>query len=223
MRFVYYRSGNAYLSLEKQPEVINAAYDADFNPCAVQGSLVDMCGFDIFKYLRLLSASNPTSIEWLFSSILYWGNNDISLRAYMRDNFNPERLFYHYFSLAKNNYIDFIVHGKALTYKKYLYSLRGLLNAKYVYEFDRIPPLNFMMMADEARGLMPEAVYERLCDVVKIKSSGREKNNIDRIKVFDDFFDVELDKRYSGLKKRETDIAVFDAFLGSCLSAGWCS
>lgn len=52
-----------------------------------------------------------------------------------------EKLFYHYFSLFQNNYKLYIRDGKEITYKKYLYSMRGLLNALYVLKFDKIPPL----------------------------------------------------------------------------------
>ena len=84
--------GKNYISLSPEKDVITAAYDKDLQPCDVQGSLIDMRGFDIFKYLKLLLTSNPTTIEWLNALIVYYGDNNLPLREYMRNNFNQERL-----------------------------------------------------------------------------------------------------------------------------------
>ena len=37
-----------------------------------------MVGFDLMKYMGLLSKSNPTAIEWLMSDIIYVGSNERS-------------------------------------------------------------------------------------------------------------------------------------------------
>ena len=52
VRFVYFRKTKDYLKLDKDDDVINIAYDKDLNPCEAQGSLIDMSGFDIYKYLK---------------------------------------------------------------------------------------------------------------------------------------------------------------------------
>ena len=213
VRFVFCRNINNYISLSPERDVINAAFDKDLNPCRVQGSLIDIVGFDIFKYLKLLLSSNPTTIEWLNSPIVYYGSNNISLREYMLKKFSPEKLFYHYFSLAKNNYKEFIQQGKAITYKKYLYSMRGLLNAKYVYEFDKIPPLSLRQTVEELKNIIPEEVYAKIQEVIEIKSQGLERDVILRIPEFDTFFDSEMQKEYNNLNKRKPDVNVFNRFL----------
>ena len=93
VRFVFYRTLPEYITLTPKPEVINAAYDKDLNPSPVQGSLMDMSGFDIFKYLKLLKSSNPTVLEWLNSPIVYLGSTDIFLKPYMAENFSQENCF----------------------------------------------------------------------------------------------------------------------------------
>lgn len=213
VRFVFYRSVKNYISLSQEKDVITAAYDKDLQPCNVQGSLIDISGFDIFKYLKLLLTSNPTTIEWLCSPIVYYGNNNLPLREYMRNNFNQERLFKHYFSLFRNNYREFIQQAKAITYKKYLYSMRGLLNAKYVYEFDRIPPLDLRQTVKELENIVPVEVYKRIQEVIEIKSQGLERDVILRIPEFDEFFNVELQNEYSNFNSRKPDVEVFNNFL----------
>ena len=213
VRFVFYRAIDNYISLTPQNDVINIAYDKNLNPCEAQGSLIDMSGFDIFKYLKLLLASNPTTIEWLNSSIVYYGNNKILLKSYIDKNFQQEKLFHHYFSLFRKNYREFIQQGKAVTYKKYLYSMRGLLNAKYVYEFDKIPPLDFRQTVLETKNIIPKNVYKKIQEVIEIKSQGQERDTILRIVEFDEFFNTELKKEYNNFNSRKPDVKVFNDFL----------
>lgn len=217
VRFVFCRPLAEYIKLDKPEEVITLAYDENFQPHEVKGSLLDMCGFDIFKYLKLLSTSNPTAIEWLNSPIVYLGSTDIELKAYVNKNFSQEKLFYHYFSLFKNNYNLNIKEGKEITYKKYLYSMRGLLNAKYVCEFDKIPPLKMVETVADLSVLLPQDVITKLNEVIAIKSAGAEKEKVLHIPLFDEFFKQELAKPHPQFNKRKSDMAPFDAYLQSCL------
>lgn len=213
VRFVFKRALNDYITLNPVKNVINFAFDKDLNPCETQGSLIDMSGFDIYKYLKLLLASNPTTIEWLNSPVVYYGDNNLPLREYMKENFNQERLFKHYFSLFRHNYWEFIQQAKAITYKKYLYSMRGLLNAIYVYEFDKIPPIDLRMTVEEIKALIPDNVYKKLQEVIEIKSQGLKRDVILRIPEFDAFFNIELQKEYNSFNSRKPDVEVFNKFL----------
>ncbi len=213
VRFVFKRKINDYIVLNPKQNVINFAFDKDLKSCEAQGSLIDMSGFDIFKYLKLLLASNPTTIEWLNSSIVYYGDNNLPLREYMKENFNQERLFKHYFSLFKNNYREFIQQAKAITYKKYLYSMRGLLNAKYVYEYDKIPPLDLKQTVHELKNIIPLEIYKKIQEVIEIKSQGLERDVILRIPEFDAYFNIELQKEFSNFNPRKPNVEVFNEYL----------
>ena len=213
VRFVFKRALNEYITLNPAKNVINFAFDEKLNPCDAQGSLIDMSGFDIYKYLKLLLASNPTKIEWLNSPIVYYGDNNLPLREYMKENFNQERLFKHYFSLFRHNYWEFIQQAKAITYKKYLYSMRGLLNAKYVYEFDKIPPLDLRQTVKELENIIPPEVYKKIQEVIEIKSQGLERDVILRISEFDAYFNIELQKEFSNFNPRKPDVEVFNNYL----------
>ena len=180
VRFVFYRKKEDYLRLNKKDEVITIAFDNLLKTCQTQGSLIDMCGFDIYKYLRLLLSSNPTTLD------------NISLREYMNNNFNPEKLYMHYFSLFKNNYREFIQQEKMITHKKYLYSMRGLLNAKYVLAFDKLPPLNFVQTINDLKSNIPNEVYSKLLEIIELKSKGLEKDKVENIREFDNFCDEVL-------------------------------
>ncbi len=212
VRFVFYRPARDYLSLRQHKDVIIAAYDKDMQPCDVHGSLIDICGFDIGKYLKLLYASNPTTIEWLFSTIVYYGSNDLSLRDHMQRHFCRERLWKHYFSLFKNNYREMIRACKPITYKKYLYSMRGVLNAKYVAEFDAIPPLLLRQTAAKLQSAVSPEVSRKLAEVIAIKSLGMEKDTVLRIEEFDAFFDAETKNEYQNASIEKPDAKVLESF-----------
>lgn len=218
VRFVFYRKAEDYLRLNKKNEVINLAFNENFELCETQGSLIDICGFDIYKYLRLLLVSNPTTLEWLNSKIVYYGDNNISLREYMNQNFSPEKLYMHYFSSFKNNYREFLQHGKMLSFKKYLYSMRGLLNAKYVLKHDKLPPLDFTQTIEELKRILPENVYLKTKEIIELKALGLEKEKIGHIKELDNYFDEELKKFNTNFNRRYTDIEVFNRFLLECLA-----
>ncbi len=213
VRFVFYRPLENYVTLDKPSDVITAAFDENLQSHDVQGSLIDMCGFDIHKYLKLLASSNPTTIEWLHSPIVYLGDNNIGLKSYMNSNFSQEKLFHHYFSLFQNNYKLYIRDGKEITYKKYLYSMRGLLNALYVLKFDKIPPLLMRDTLQAMQSHLPEGIASKLNEVIEIKSQGLEKETVLRIPEFDEFFKEELAKTYNSFNKRKVDRKVFDFFL----------
>ena len=57
IRFIFKRKKNEYLSLDKKSDVIELNFENG-----------DFVGFDVFKFLNLLRNSNPSVIEWVFSS-----------------------------------------------------------------------------------------------------------------------------------------------------------
>lgn len=213
VRFVFYRNVDKYLSLNRNKDVINLAFDKNLTPCNIQGSLIDMSGFDIFKYMHLLYKSNPTTIEWLFSDILYCGDNNLPLRNYMEKNFNPQTLFLHYFSLFKKTYQKNILNGKLVTYKKYLYSARGLLNALYVRNFDKIPPISIKKTIESVKTLLPADILSKLQELIYIKSQGLEKDQVAQIKELNAFFDLKLKDNQGSFADRSPQLEDLNQFL----------
>lgn len=132
VRFVYKYPLERYISIFKPKEVVTRDY-AELN--------ADFVGFDVRKFIGLLSASNPTAIEWLLSNTIYYGEKPKVFRKWAKKSFNPISLFHHYKSMAKQNYKKYIEGARKVTYKKYLYVMRGLINAKYVFYFNKLPPI----------------------------------------------------------------------------------
>jgi len=191
VRFVYIQDKYEYLKLNRKPDVISKTYDAEGNPCPPKGCMIDIEGFDIYKYLGMLSKSNPTMIEWLFSPITYKGVVPLDLKLIVARNVNNTALYFHYKSMCRTNYLKYIKSNSEVTYKKYLYAMRGLINAKYVVEYKTIPPVKFMM-ALELTTLVPLNITKRIKEIITLKKTGKEKSIVENIVKFDEYIESEL-------------------------------
>lgn len=180
VRFVFVRNVDDYLRISKLKDVIE-----------YQENEIDVVGFDIYKYSKLLMASNPTVIEWLISDIVYYGKQPLEFLNFIRKNFDPATIFYHYLSMCKQNYLKYIKSGDKITYKKYLYAMRGLFNAFWVKKMNEIPPINFNVILQK-KGLIPENIRGKLFKIISLKKEGKEEEIIGSSKSFDDFIEKQL-------------------------------
>jgi predicted nucleotidyltransferase len=189
IRFVYVKPIEKYIQINKPKEVIDIAFDKDGNPCSAKGALIDISGFDIFKYVEMLSSSNSTAIEWLMSDIIYYGNQNKNLKKIVIKNFSKISLYYHYKSMCKNNYLKYIKSGNLLTYKKYLYAYRGLINARWVIHKKSIPPIIFTEAIENMKNIIPNPILNKLNEIINLKSQGKEKDTIQNIVMMDDYIE----------------------------------
>ena len=107
VHFVYYRTLEEYISVNKLSEEISAGFDKDFNQVKREGAFIEMNGFDIFKYFKLLSSSNVATIEWINSDIVYISNNYGELKSYFESNFNKSKAFLQLYNMSKGSYKSF--------------------------------------------------------------------------------------------------------------------
>lgn len=54
VRFVFYRNPKEYTLINPKSDVINAAFNEKLERCAPEGCLVDMQGFDLIKFSKML-------------------------------------------------------------------------------------------------------------------------------------------------------------------------
>src|SRR3989344_7760708 len=189
VRFVFVRPLEDYIQINKYPEVIEAAFDKKGKTHPVQGSFMDFNGFDIFKFARMLSSSNPTVIEWLISDIIYYGKQDLVFKKFAVENFNPVSLYHHYKSMCRNNYLKYLKSKKQVTYKRYLYAMRGLINAKWVIHNKSIPPIKFTDALKLSKTLIPEDIIRKLNEIIKLKLKGKENGIIQNIVKMDNYIE----------------------------------
>ena len=189
VRFVFVRPITEYIQINKPGEVIEVSFDKDENKCAQEGAYIDMSGFDIFKYLNMLSSSNPTTIEWLMSDIVYYGEQNKVFKEYATKSFNKIALYHHYKSMCRNNYLKYLKSGELVTYKKYLYAYRGLINAKWVAHKKTTPPIIFEEALKGMREVVLGSILDKLEEIIRIKSQGKEKDIIQNIVIMDNYIE----------------------------------
>ncbi len=195
VRFVFVRPVEEYIQIELPDDVIWTGFNREGEPGSTKGAFFDVCGFDIFKFVRLLYASNPTVIEWLISDIVYYGKQNEIFKKYALEFFNPKALFHHYKSMSRRNYDKYINSGRLVTYKKYLYIFRGVVNALWVLHKKTVPPIIFIEALEGMKGIIPKVIIAKVKDVIKIKSVGKEKERIERIKMLDDYIEEFLESK----------------------------
>lgn len=133
VRFIYVRAKEYYLRLDKTRDVIEWQLD----------ETLDINGWDLQKMLRLLHGSNPTVFEWKNSPIVYKSSDEWkSFSNVIDDYFNAKSGIYHYLSMAKTNYRDYL-KGDVVRLKKYFYVLRPILACEYIRENQKSPPMLF--------------------------------------------------------------------------------
>jgi hypothetical protein len=200
VRFVFVRPLEEYLKLNKKDDVITLHFDKDGHTCDPENCLIDMCGFDIYKYSKMLSSSNPTTIEWLQSDIIYYGEKPQTWLSFLSDNINFKSMYYHYKSMCRQNYDKYLKSKNLVTYKKYLYAMRGLVNSKYISHFKRLPKIDFCEQIKELIGqyVIDVKILNQLKEIITLKKEGKEKDIIQNI--------VKLDNYIESFLKDETNV-----------------
>ena len=133
VRFVYVRRKDDYLRLEAVRDTIEWRLDDE----------LDIVGWDLSKFLRLLRNSNPSVFEWLGSGAVYTEDEAFgTVRSLARRCISPKSLALHYLGMASSNnrYLQ-ACHQPGL--KRYLHTIRALLACKWVVEQMTCPPIPF--------------------------------------------------------------------------------
>lgn len=161
VRFVFHYPIKEYLRLENPNPVINYQ---------VEEFVLDIQGFDIYKFVGLLAKSNANMIEWLTSNIVYHEEDSEFVkmaREFAVNSYNPIALYYHYHAMGYNNFSDKILNGdeEDATAKAYLYSFRGLFHALYVLENGTLPPPDFKEEVAKTE-LIPEDIKSMILNVI---------------------------------------------------------
>lgn len=137
VRFVYVHPLPWYLKLEARRDVLELPIEGD----------LDINGWDLDKTLRLLHASNPTLFEWFSSPLVYRSSPFTErFRPVMERCFCSRKGLWHYLSMAKGNYGEFL-KGEQVKLKKYFYVLRPLLACRWILEHGTPPPMAFRTLA----------------------------------------------------------------------------
>lgn len=143
-RFIYVHPIDYYLSIDP----IGVGKKRDVIELPIHNFL-DISGWELTKALKLFRKSNPTLLEWLQSSIVYYeAFSTIDQLNMLRESiFSPSPCLYHYLHIANKNMRD-VFQGDQLNVKKYMYVLRSVLAAKWIMEYNEFPPNEFHTQLD---------------------------------------------------------------------------
>jgi len=138
VRFIYVRTAEDYLHLEKTRDVIEW----------MQDGILDINGWDLQKTLRLLHSSNPTLFEWSNSPIIYRSTEYwMTIKQEASNYFLKKTGLYHYHSMATSNYREYL-KGETVKLKKYFYVIRPLLACKWILDKSCPPPVLFSELVE---------------------------------------------------------------------------
>lgn len=179
VRFIYVKHPEAYFNLGKAEDTL------EYYPAPE----MDMVGWDLGKYLKLIYKSNSVAFEWANSPIVYrktaqWEQ----IAAIIGSYFNTKAAIYHYYGegahIFKAN-----EHNSTISYKSYLYILRVILAARYIQRHNTVPPMPF---ADLVADNLPEELQQSVREVLALKTKIMEKDKEKRYSELDAFITAEL-------------------------------
>lgn len=181
VRFIYVRSPEFYLRLDKTRDVIEWQLD----------DTLDINGWDIQKALQLLHSSNPTLFEWNNSPIVYkttpqWAEISTVIDCY----FQKKSGLYHYLSTAKKNYREYL-RGDTVRLKKYFYVLRPLLACRWILKNQTPPPMLFSELMDAC---LDPALVPEVEDLLRLKMQTPEIGTGPRRDIINNYLDSSIEE-----------------------------
>ncbi|KAL0476686.1 ycgL [Acrasis kona] len=135
----------------------------------------DLHAYELRRALRLMKNGNPTLIETLFSSVVYYSVPDVTqeLQELMSIFYNRKTMAYHYVNIVKQNVHQYIYNRELVNRKKYIYILQYLLRGKYLIEHHddprTLPPLNLDELISQVQ--VPQELLSILNELITRKRS----------------------------------------------------
>ena len=185
VRFIYVHRADWYLdiALERKRDVIEIPIRDD----------LDVSGWDLRKALGLMRKSNPPLLEWLRSPIVYWECVEavLELRRLSEAFFSPVACGYHYLSMAKGNYRDYL-QGPQVRLKKYLYVLRPILAVQWIEQELGPVPTEFQILVDTLVG--DNFLKVQIEALLALKRRSLESDYGEAVPVLNQFIEDELER-----------------------------
>lgn len=153
---------------------------------------LDLSGWESKKALKLFRKSNPPMLEWLRSPIVYLEQFSTAekLREMSAEYFNPKSCIYHYLSMARNNFREFLQKDTVKS-KKYFYVLRPVLACDWIKENNSFPPIEFQNLVESE--VKDEKIKTEIAELLKRKMAGEELKEEPKIEILNDFLERKIE------------------------------
>lgn len=134
VRFIYARNIVDYLQIDEVRDVIEKPIN----------DLLDIGGWDIKKALKLYRSANAALYEWFQSPIVYRCIDEFyeQIKGNMNEFYSLKSGFHHYLSMSSNIFNNEL-QANEVKLKRYFYVLRPLFAAKWIYNRQEVPPMEF--------------------------------------------------------------------------------
>jgi predicted nucleotidyltransferase len=187
VRYIYIHKLDWYLKIDDEKDSQEEMLPND----------LDFSGWELKKALKLFRKSNPPMLEWLRSPIVYLEQflTAEKLREISKSYFNPKSCMYHYLSMARNNFREFLQKDLVKS-KKYFYVLRPVLACDWIKEKNSFPPIEFQALVDSQ--VKDEKIKFEIAELLKRKMAGEELKEEPKIEILNEFLEkkIELYKDY---------------------------
>jgi len=158
--------------LHRLPWYLSVHGGRDVIELPISGEL-DINGWELRKALALAHNANPVFLEWLRSPVIYrqhapWMQR---LHTLAQQYFSCQRGWHHYVSMAKKNLRSHL-SGEQVRHKKYFYTLRPLLAARWIREYRSVPPMCFAELVGQL--VTDPALLDEINTLLRIKMGAGE-------------------------------------------------
>ncbi|MBS1792308.1 MAG: nucleotidyltransferase domain-containing protein [Acidobacteria bacterium] len=214
VRFIYIHRLEWYLKIDEQKDSYEEMLPGD----------LDLSGWELKKALRLFRKSNPPLLEWLHGPLVYTEKFSTAarLRELSAEYFNPRSCMYHYLSMAKNNFREYLKRETVRT-KKYFYVLRPVLACDWINRTGAPPPVEFARLLDAE--VADEAIRREIDGLLRRKIAGDELDEEPQISVLNEFLGAKIEfyERLVGSidSIEKPDTARLDALFRETLFEAW--
>lgn len=176
VRYIYVHRLNWYLRIDQYKDSQEEILPND----------IDLSGWELRKALGLFRKSNPPLLEWLRSPIVYLEqfSTASTLRELSEKYFNPRSCMYHYLSMAKGNFNEFLKDRDLVKIKKYFYVLRPVLACDWIESKKSFPPMEFERLVDSQ--VNDSGVRDEISKLLVRKMAGEEMTEEPRIDVLNE-------------------------------------
>lgn len=176
VRYIYVHRQDWYLRIDQHKDSQEEILPND----------IDLSGWELRKALGLFRKSNPPLLEWLRSPIIYLEQFSTAdkLRDLSEKYFNPRSCMYHYLSMAKGNFNEFLKDRDLVKIKKYFYVLRPVLACEWIENQKSFPPIEFDRLVESE--VEDPAVKEAIDSLLIRKIAGEELTEEPRVDVLND-------------------------------------
>ena len=133
VKFIYMRQKDEYLRLDKSKDTVDL----------IHTDSLDIGGWDISKFLKLMYKSNPTVYEWLHCKVYYENVLFYEVRKIAPMYYNNFKTAWHYYGMSENHDRRYI-RNRTPTKKRYLHAVRATLCGLWALNNPEIfPPTDF--------------------------------------------------------------------------------